>query len=136
MTDRYNIDDGLVSIRAANDEFKNKKRRAMEAAKKIGDKKLSQMHSHTYQKQDSAIKEFASIPGHRAPGTWLPVKKMGQNKVRIFCINCGHPEDYSPSAVSGSGVVRGRNRCRCGETSTIKLRGFNSSFKVKAMKLG
>ena len=136
MPDVYNIDDNLVEIRAANDAFKNNKRRAMEAAKKIGDQKLSQMHSHAYQKQDSVIKEFAAIPGRRAPGTWIPVRVMGQNKVRIFCINCGHPEDYSPSAVSGAGVVRNRNRCRCGETSTIKLRGFNSSFKVKALKLG
>ena len=136
MPDVYNIDDNLVEIRAANDAFKNNKRRAMEAAKKIGDKKLSQTHSYTYQKQDAVIKEFAAIPGRRAPCTWLPVKVMGQNKVRIFCANCGHPEDYSPSAVSGSGVVRNRNRCRCGETSAIKLRGFNSSFKVKAMKLG
>ena len=136
MADIYKIDDYMETIHAANEKFRTRKVKAMEAAKKIGDKKLSQTHSYTYQKQDAVIKEFAAIPGRRAPCTWLPVKVMGQNKVRIFCANCGHPEDYSPSAVSGSGVVRNRNRCRCGETSAIKLRGFNSSFKVKAMKLG
>lgn len=123
--DRYDIDAGLASIRAVNDARMQKKADAMKEAKALGDRKQSQTHSYKYQRQDAAIKEFASLNGHRAPGTYLQSK----DSVKVFCINCGMGQIYKHPKVSGSGRLLGRKRCRCGESTAVILSGFHMKLK-------
>ena len=53
--DRYDIDAGMESIRKANAEFKTRKADALKVAHDIAMKRDSKVHSHTYNKMDSAI---------------------------------------------------------------------------------
>jgi len=120
--ERYNIDDGLCEIRAINDANKMKKVNAMKSAEADYIQKQKHIHSHSYQKQDAAIKEFAALHGKKAPGTYI------QNKtgLKVFCINCGEGHLYRSPRVTGSGRLTNRQRCKCGENTAVMLKGFTN----------
>jgi hypothetical protein len=118
--DKYNIDDGLVEIRAINDANRKKKSDAMKSAAAAYHKKQAGIHSHNYQPQDAIIKEYAALSGHRAPGTYL----HNRTGLKVFCINCGVGHLYKSPRVSGSGRLTNRQRCRCGENTTVILKRF------------
>lgn len=121
--ERYDIDNGLCAIRAVNDARRKKKIDAMVEADAAFHKKQAGIHSHNYQKQDAAIKAWTSLPGKRAPGTYV------QNKtgLKVFCINCGHGHLYKSPKVSGSGRLTNRQKCRCGEHTAVILKGFSNA---------
>jgi hypothetical protein len=123
IIERVNIDDHLVSLHERNEKFRTRKVAAMQSAEKEFNEKQGSIHSHNYQKQDSAIKAFAALPGRRAPGTFV------QNKtgLKVFCINCGSGTLYKTPKVSGSGRLINRKKCKCGEHTAVVLKGFIKS---------
>lgn len=126
----FDVYEGLEVIKKANDQHKSNKIKTMQKAKQFGDKKIAQTHSHFYTRQDAAIREFASIPGRKAPGTWIATKAQGQKVIRVFCISCSHPTDYSPKSFTASGRLSKRDRCpKCGETTAIMLKQFNTALR-------
>lgn len=121
IIDRVNIDDDLNALREKNEYYRTRKLKALQAAEKDYNAKQSKIHSHTYQKQDAAIKEYASLPGRRAPGTYVYSRQRG---LKVFCINCGEGTIYNPPKVSPSGRLLNRKRCKCGECTNVILKGF------------
>jgi len=121
ILDRVNIDDHLESLHARNQAMKAAKIRNMQEGIEKGLSKDARFHSYNYQKQDAVIREWAAMPGHRAPGTFVQSKQG----IRVFCINCGKGNDFKAPKVSGSGRLLSWSKCRhCGEGTHVILKGF------------
>ena len=120
IIERVNIDDHLESLHARNNAARTRKQDAMQSAEAAFHKKQAGIHSHSYQLQDAAIKEFAALPGRRAPGTYV----KNRTGLKVFCINCGEGTLYKSPKVSGSGRLTNRKKCRCGEDTAVILKGY------------